>query len=81
MILFDIVIPILFIWGVLTQIVIPGFRGSRLFPAFSKPTHALSDELAAVEEEIVTEHMRHTLAQRKADLQHEKDDTTNGSIH
>lgn len=72
-ILLDVVIFTLIAWGLTTQVIIPVIRGSRLFPRFSKPAHDLSEELAEVEQEIIAEHVRHTLAQRKADLQHEKD--------
>jgi len=74
MILFDVLIPILIIWLIVAQVVIPVLRGSRLFPFFSKPTHDLSDELAEVEQEIAAEHVRHVLAQKRAELQHEKED-------
>lgn len=74
-------------WFVISQVVLPLLRGSRLFPHFSRPAHSVQDEIAQVEQEIATERLRHELAHKREELQREqrveqtKGQDSNGTAH
>jgi hypothetical protein len=71
-ILLDIGLGVLVIWFVISQLVLPLLKGSRLFPTFSKPAFSIKDEIAQVEQEIAAEHLRHELKHKRDELAHEQ---------
>lgn len=71
----DITLVVLVAGVAITQLLIPVVTGSRLFPAFSRQSLELVDELAQVEQELEAEHLRQTLALKKQQLTKEHDVT------
>lgn len=55
-----------------TQVIVPLVTESRLFPAFSKKSLELVDELAEVDQELAAEHLRHELARKRQILEKEQ---------
>lgn len=70
--LLTILVPTVWAWFILTQVVVPFIRGSHLFPSFSKKRHLLEDEIAAVNQELEAEHLRHELQRKQEQLAKEQ---------
>lgn len=72
MIFVDILLIVSVAWLVITQVIIPVVRGSRLFPAFSKQAATFADEAAALDQEIEAERLRYEVQQKRQQLDKDK---------